>query len=176
MYLVIYMKRNRQRTYKTTTSTELDYVRLIKISLGVLVVFGLVYFVTALFSGEINFDKKSTPVQETVIQYQEIIGGDMLNKNADNYYVLLYDPSIKKIKEDYTKLISSYSAKDNSLPFYVVDLSKKINEEYKEVVGQETNELDHVVVKDILLVKVTNGSISETYEGYSRVNEFFNNN
>ena len=120
------MKR-RQRSYKTTTSTELDYVRVIKIAVGVLLVLGIVYFVTALLSGEIDLDKKENNTStETTIQYQEIIGGEFLNRKAASYYVLFYD-----FNDDngnyYKSLISEYSSKDNSLPFYTVDLRKKIN-------------------------------------------------
>ena len=53
------MKRNkRQRNYKTTTSTELDYMRVVKISVGVLIVFALVLIGSKIAMGEIKFKKK----------------------------------------------------------------------------------------------------------------------
>lgn len=161
-----------------TTSTELDYVRVIKISVGVLVIFALVYFLTALGTGEINLNKKDTKKStETVIEYQEIIGGEMLNRKASEYYVLLFDFK-DTYAEYYKSLISTYTTKDNSLPFYTVDLSKKINEDYKvpdEYKGRFV-EFDTFKVEDVTLVKVVNGKLNVVADNKDKVIEYLQNN
>ena len=55
------MKRNKQRSYKIATTTDLDYMRVIKIAVGVILVFLLVYLATAKSMGEFN---KKTKVKE----------------------------------------------------------------------------------------------------------------
>ena len=167
--------KKKQRNYKMTTSTELDYVRVIKITVGVLVVFALVYILTALGTGEIDLNKKdSKKSTETAIQYQEIIGGEMLNRKASEYYVLLFD--FEDTYADYYKsLINTYNGKDNSLPFYTVDLGKKINEDYKvpeEYKGRFV-EFDTFKVDDVTLIKVKNGNFSVVADGQEKVLEFF---
>ncbi len=170
--------KKRQRSYKTTTSTEVDYVRVIKISIGVILVLALVYFGTAFLSGEIDLDKKSTKTEEeTTIQYQEIIGGEMLNRKAKEYFVLLYDFK-DNYNDYYQSLIKSYTSKDNSLPFYTVDLSKKINEDYKvpEEDKEKLIEYDTFKVEDVTLVKVVDTKLNVVAEGKDKVAEYLQNN
>ena len=45
---------SKKRRYKTTTTTELDYMKVIKITIGVLIVLGLVYFSTAILSVKLS--------------------------------------------------------------------------------------------------------------------------
>ena len=167
--------KKKQRNYKMTTSTELDYVRVIKISVGVLVVFALVYFLTALGTGEIDLNKKDNKKStETAIEYQEIIGGEMLNRKASEYYVLLFDFK-DTYAEYYKSLINTYTTKDNSLPFYTVDLNKKINEDYKvpEEYKGRLVEFDTFRVDDVTLIKVKNGNFSVVADGQEDVLGFF---
>lgn len=166
-----------QRSYKTTTSTELDYVRVIKISIGVLLVFALVYLGTALLSGEIDLNKDTKKEnKETVIQYQEIIAGSMLNRKANEYYVLIYDFS-SEYNSYFQSLITEYSNKDNSLPFYTIDLGKKVNEDLKvsEENKEKVIEWATLKVEESALVKISNGKIVEVVEGNDKVVESLQN-
>lgn len=158
------MKRKNSRNYRTTTSTEVDYMKVIKISVGVLLVLALVYFVTAIASGEIKFGKEKKEETETTIQYKEIIAGEIFNRNADEYYVLVVDFT-DSFANYYSNLISSYNTKDNSLPFYIVDMEKKINNEYL------TNELK---VDNPTILKVKNGKTVEKIVGKDDIIKFFN--
>ena len=110
----------KKRNYKMTTTTELDYKRVIKIGVGVVLVFIIVYLVTAIAAGEIKLNKKET-IKETTINYQEIIAGQTFNRPADSYYVLYFNFSDSKASY-YLDLIDQYKTKDNSLPFYIVDI------------------------------------------------------
>ena len=156
-------KNKRQRNYKMTTSTELDYMRVIKIGVGVLLVLGIVYLVTAITSGEIKLNKKEEK-KEVSIGYQEIIAGETYNRKADSYYVLYFNFTDSKASY-YLSLIDSYNKQDNSLPFYIVDLEKKINEDY-------VNNTLHVSHPTIL--KISNANIVETISGHENIVDFLN--
>ena len=153
-------KNKKQRNYKMTTSTELDYTRVIKIGVGVLLVLLVVYLVTALTSGEIKLNKKSTK-EEVSIGYQEIIAGETYNRKADSYYVLYFNFTDSKASY-YLSLIDSYNQQDNSLPFYIVDLEKKINQDYIDVTHPT-------------ILKISDSNIVETISGHENIVNFFNN-
>ncbi len=159
------MKRNkRQRNYKTTTSTELDYMRVVKISVGVLIVFALVLIGSKIAMGEIKFNKK-TEEKETVINYQEIIAGQTFNRKEDEYYVLFYNFSDKDASY-YQSLMQNYQYKTNHLSIYTVDLEKKMNSVYAE---------ESLEVSNPTLLKISNSEVSDRYAGKDSIVEFFNN-
>ena len=171
------MKRNRQRSYKTTTTTDLNYSRIIKISIGVFIVLLIVYLATAISSGEIKFKKEKKKEVETVIQYQEIVAGTTFNRNASEYYVLLFN-----FTDDYASYylssIDSYLRTDNSLPFFIVDLEKKMNKDYAISEDDQTKyaypkDLSTLKVKHPTLLKVKDGKTVDVVEGHEKISEFF---
>lgn len=159
------MKRNKiKRNYKTTTSTELDYMRVIKISVGVLIVFVLVLLGSKLAMGEIKLGKKSNNEEKvTKIDYQEIIVGEMFNRKNNEYYVLAYNFS-DSYASYYKSLINNYQL-SNSMPFYIVDLDKKINSEYA------SNSLN---INEPTLIKISDSKITDKIVGKDNIIDFFN--
>ncbi len=155
------MKRNK-KIYKTTTSTELDYKRVIKISIGVLLVLVLVYLVTAIASGEIKLNNKKEE-KVTEIQYEEILAGETFNRKADEYYVLFCNGSDNYVSY-YLQLIKSYNSRENSLPFYTVDMEKKANIDYV------TNELK---LESPTILKIKDSKTVDTITGKDNVIKFF---
>jgi len=159
------MKRNKiKRNYKTTTSTELDYMRVIKISVGVLIVFVLVLLGSKLAMGEIKLGKKSNNEEKvTKIDYQEIIVGEMFNRKNNEYYVLAYNFS-DSYASYYKSLINNYQL-SSSMPFYIVDLDKKINIEYA------SNSLN---INEPTLIKISDSKITDKIVGKDNIIDFFN--
>ena len=175
------MKRNkRQRNYKTTTSTELDYMRVIKISLGVLIVLAVVLVVSKIAMGEITFGKKDKEEETTqTITYQEILAGEVFNRKKDSYYVFFYSFSDSNASY-YQSLISNYQLKDSSAIFYTVDLDKKLNKQYLIEEDDETeyaypSDIDSLRVKDPTILKINNSKTSDVIAGKDDINIFFNN-
>ena len=173
------MGKKKQKLYKSNQVSDTNYMKIVWITLGVLIVLGLVYFFTALGTGEIKLGKKEKETkEETKIEYQEIIGGEVFNRSNEDYYVLFYE-SDDTFGSYYKSLITNYSYKDSSLPFYTVDLSKKINSEYK--IDSEGT-IEYATPKDISTLKVGNPSIIrirnkqvlEYVGGRDSVIEFFN--
>ena len=157
------MKRKNTRNYKINTSTDVDYMKVIKIGIGVLLVLSLVYFVTALATGEIKFGKEATEEEETIIQYDEIIAGETFNRPEEEYYVL-YMNFTDTFASYYLSLIDTYETSDDSLNFYTVDIEKVINTDYV------TNELK---VENPTILKISNSKITETITGRENILNFF---
>ena len=63
------MGKKKQKLYKSNQVSDTNYMKIVWITLGVLIVLGLVYFFTALGTGEIKLGKKE---KETNIKWMFI--------------------------------------------------------------------------------------------------------
>ena len=174
------MKNNRQkRKMYRSTSSELDYMKGIKIAIGVVLVLGLTWFGTALLTGEIKFSEKEVPKEEVSIQYEEIMGGQVFNRPADEYYVLLCNFT-DNFAGYYLSLIDTYSAKKDSLPFYIVDLEKKVNEQFVLKEGEGLTEKPTSIAKfkatNPTIVKIKNNKVVKRISDKENVLDFFEEN
>ena len=156
------MKRQK-RNYKMTTSTELDYMKVIKIGIGVILALGIVLLVTKLAMGEIKLGKKGKTKEETTIQYEEIMAGEALNRKASKYYVFFMNFT-DKYATYYLQSIANYKASNNEFAFYTVDIEKKMNTDYA------TNTLK---VTNPTILKIVDSNIVETISGEEAVMNFF---
>lgn len=172
------MKNNKQKKklYKINTNTEMEYSKIIKIAIGVIIVLAITYFVTAIVSGEIKFGKEEIVEEETSIQYEEIMVGQMLNRSENEYYVLLFNFT-DNFASYYLSLKDSYSQNNDALPFYIIDLEKHTNKDYVLEDGE------HLVEKPVRLVdfkttsptivKIKNRKVVERVSGRDNVLNFF---
>ena len=168
------MKRNKQKLYRSNKSTDLEYNRLIKISIGVVIALILVYLATAIASGEIklgNKKKTATTPEETKIQYTEILAGETFNRNKEEYYVLFYNYS-DNYASYYSSLVSSYT-KDT---IYIVDLDNSLNSKFALKDDEEETkitDINSLKVKNPTLLKIKNKKVVDTISGRDKVLEFF---
>ena len=175
------MKKNTKRKlYKTNSSNDMEYTKIFKIMIGVILVLALTYFVTALSTGELKFGKDKGEIKEEVnIQYEEIIAGQILNRSQDEYYVLLFNFT-DVFASYYLSLKDSYIMNDNSLPFYVVDLEKYVNQDilanddYQYKVN--INDIKDLKVVNPTLIKIKNHKIIENINGKENILKFFEEN
>ena len=169
---------SKKRRYKTTTTTELDYMKVIKITIGVLIVLGLVYFSTAILSGEIKLKKEKKKEEITTIDYKNIIAGEAFNRSPIDYYVLFYRSS-DTFGSYYKDLVESYKTKSDSLPFYFVDLDDKLNKDY--LIEEDTNEykkpsgIDDLKVLNPTIIRIRNKQVFDFISGRENVLKFFGN-
>ena len=95
-------KKQKKNLYKTNSTSELEYSKIIKITISVILILAVTYFVTALITGEIDFSKKEEDVKEEVsIQYDEIIAGPGDKKEKcikNNLNVMIEDKASNVIK------------------------------------------------------------------------------
>lgn len=181
LYVVIDMKKKTKRNlYKTNTSSDMEYSKIIKITLGVVLVLTLTYFVTALATGEIKFGKEKEELkEEVIIQYEEIIAGQILNRDKEEYYVLLFDFT-DTYASYYLSLKDTYIKNDKALPFYIVDLEKHVN---KSIVAADENEykanvnnIDNLKVINPTILKVKNHKVIKNITGKENILKFFEEN
>lgn len=171
-------KKTKRTLYKTNSNMDMEYSKVIKITIAVIIVLVFTYLITALASGEIKLGKKDKDTkQEVSIQYEEIIAGQILNRNHEEYYVLLFDFT-DNFASYYLSLKDTYVKKDNALPFYIVDLEKYINQ---SIVAEDEsdNTMNVSTIYDLkvispTIVKVKNHKVVETIKGRESILDFFN--
>lgn len=168
------MKKNKRQLY-TTGNSSVEYTKIIKITIGVVLVLILTYLLAGLLTGEINFKKKNKTEQETFIQYQEIISGEILNRNDNDYYVMALNFT-DNLASYYLSFIDKYTSKDDNLPFYIVDLDKKINNNI--LIGDATyielpSNVNDIKVANPTILKVSKHKVVQRITGNEKIVEFF---
>ena len=152
-----------------------DVVNIVKILIGVVLFLVVVYFLTAWLSGEIKFGKDKTEEKVVTIQYEEIIAGQIMNRNDENYYVMLFDFS----EENASTLIAmkdSYTSVEEALPVYIVDLEKGFNDvldyEDNETIIDKPTSIKDLKVNDITMLKIEKGKVTNRVTTYDKVKEY----
>lgn len=140
---------------------------LLKITLiicGVLLVF---YFITVLVQNK-NNDVNNNSDSVAVIQYSKILVGEILNRNENEYYVL-----IEKENDSYVDLYKQYLTGIDGITYYTVDLSEVFNQNN---VGEETivegNEVGNYKFAGTTLIKVNNGTLDGVYKSKDEITEY----
>lgn len=173
-------KKNQQNRNKKDLLGKANYneqaVTLVKIAVGVIIVLGVVYLLTALKTGEIKLGStKKDEVQEATIQYEEIIAGQILNRKPEEYYVLSFEFTDTEASY-YLSLKDNYSKNTDAIPFYIVDLEKGYNKSILKEEGQEVKELAENIkelkVTSPTLLKVKAGKVIERVETAEKVKEY----
>ncbi len=168
------MKKNKRQLY-TTGSSSVEYSRIVKITVGVALFLILTYFIAGLLTGEINLKKKKKVEQETYIQYEEIISGEILNRNDNDYYVMTLNFT-DNLASYYLSFIDNYTSQENSLPFYIVDLDKKVNNNIlkgDDEYIQSPTKVEDIRVLSPTILKVSNHKVVSYIIGQEKVMEFF---
>lgn len=170
-------KKTKRTLYQTKSNIDMEYSTVIKIAIGVIVVLALTYLITALASGEIKFGKRNKEAeQEVSIQYEEIMAGQVLNRNHDEYYVLLFNFT-DTFASYYLSLKDNYIREDNALPFYIVDLEKYMNQsiitDKDEKMVTNTNDINNLKVMSPIILKVKGHKVVESIKGRESILNFF---
>ena len=133
------------------------------ISVVVILIIALVYFMTAVFmTGEIgnksNSDKKTTTASNNASSEYDnmIMAGRIFNQAEETYMVIIF--SNNDAKEDLKTAISGYQG-DNKL--YVVDIDQAVNA-YVKAEEDNTNPTSskNLKVKNNALITISNGVVS----------------
>ncbi len=170
-------KVQKRKLYKTSKSNELEYMKVIKIFIVVILIIALTYFVTALMTGEIRFGKKKEPASEEVsIQYDEITAGQVFSRSDSEYYVLCYNFS-DSFSSYYLSFRETYVQKENSLPIYLLDLEKSFNQEMVLEEGENYQQFPSAIadlkVANPTMLKIKNHKVVERIIGLDDIIQFF---
>lgn len=133
-----------------------DYRNLIILVVVISAIFLVFYLLTSMFTKKNNDNIFKNDLNNTEIQYKEIIIGDMFNKEGTYYALLLekdepykvaFDSYINQVRENHT--------------LYTVDLTSGFNKKY---ISDEYNyDEDNFKTKGTLLLKLKDGKIVNHY-------------
>ncbi len=157
---------------KISTSSNDEVMKIVKVLILVLILFGFIYFLTMILTGEFKFGGNKKTPNEVKIQYTEILGGEIFNMKEDSYYVILYDYS----KDDanlFATIISQYNKKENATKLYQVNMASPLNQRYVDLENSNLY-IDHaskLKVKDASLLKIENGKVTSAVEGKDKIKE-----
>ena len=144
--------------------------RMIKITIGVLVFFGLVYLVSAVLKGEIKIGKEKTI---TNIQYEEIQIEQTFKQQDSKYFVLCVD-STDKNNESLIALLTDMLK--NKAPVYKVDLSKSYNKNHltddESKVKATSDDISKLKVFNPTLIKIENGKSVKLVSGFENIKKY----
>lgn len=118
--------KNRRNNKKISYSDDNQLLSLLKIILVLVVIFGLFYGLTVLRT--MDKDSKKNDDKETIIQYDEILIGTILNQKANDYYVLVTDLNA----DDYSKYETYVDSFDGNpkVRVYTSDIKNIFNKSY----------------------------------------------
>ncbi len=129
------------------------------IVMAVIIIF---YGVTVLLTKNKQNDDNNNTFEnnEVVIQYDEIIVGEIYNQTPSEYYVLAYTGDDS---QTYISKVSTYGELDGAIKTYQIDLSSAFNKKY---VASESNFYGtYPVFSETTLIKIVDKKITETYTG-----------
>lgn len=166
-------KKQKKNKVNINTTNDLEISKVVKILVGVLLVLGVTYFVAALMTGDIKFNKKDKKEEtEIAIQYDEILAGETFKQKDSEYYVMYFNFT-DNVASSYLSFRDTYSYKENSLDFYIVDLEKGFNQSFiKEENGEykeNASSIEDLKVTNPTILKVSNHKVVEQIEGRAEV-------
>lgn len=174
MDLVINMKKTKYEkssssgpNQKSTIMSGNELKSLIVLIAIVSVIFLVFYGITLLVDKK-EPTQENGVVQET-IQYDEILVGQILNRDEKEYYVL-----IKNSDNHYNDLYAMYLKKtisgSENIKYYTVDLSSAFNASYcGESTVVEKGDFYNSKFADTTLIKIKNKKISKVYSTHDDI-------
>lgn len=138
----------------------------------VIVIIVGIYFLT---NKTVNKDASNNNEETKEIDYinpSMAIVGTMLNKDEEEYYVMVYDASDEN-SSDYARLVTNFKAKKEYVRTYMVDLSNPLNSKYKVEENENTNvisnKLNDLKFGKITVLSIKNGNIVKAYENVDAI-------
>lgn len=156
---------------KKNYNSEIEIGNLFKIILIILVVFGIFY----IFTYYLQKNRKSEMLKNnitnkiTIIQYDEILLGDLLNQNDTEYYVLIVS------KSDYNDRYKEYLSKyNNNNKFYYSLIDNGLNKAYiSDISNFDIEDIKDLRISGTSLLKINSGKIIASYDGNANVMQQF---
>lgn len=161
-------KKETKKIKDVTVNDDNEMVRLLKIILVLVVVvvvfFGITYLVT-------REKKKEDTKTEPTIQYDEILVGEIWNKEG-TYFVLAGS------EEDYflslyAYYLDLYEEKNSEMTYYMVNLDNAFNHKYfSDTSNLYTTNPSDIRFSTTTLLKVSGGRVVEAYEGKENIQTY----
>lgn len=144
----------------------------IKVVIGVLILFALFYLLTIYI---LNKKGPYSMENNAVIQYTEILAGEVLDQKVDDYFVLFYDKGSDNASS-YADIISNYENRTDKRTMFTVDLSEGLNKKFvsADSENRDVTSISDLKVKGPTLLHVVNGKVVDYVT--ENIEEFLNNN
>lgn len=172
-------KKNEKKDYgfknKETKRQKNDEVtKLVEMILVVLVIFAGFYIITSFITKKQSNTNSTENVSEDdkIIQYDEILIGNLFNQPNNEYYVLLTnDDSYYKDSLNYYS--QSYNQKEDTIRLYTVDTNDLLNKSYiaeqsninvENIKDFKVSTTTLILIKDKKIQKAIEGDIEVTKE------------
>lgn len=147
---------------KYYTEEQQEIRSFIKILLGLVLIFLVLYFLSTKFIGKDNNIKRTN--QSGKVQYDSISIGTLLNRADSEYYVLVFDS--EDLNNSYIiNKASSYKSNQDSKPLYSADLSLEFNKAFlSDQSFYKKDSVDGIKFKGTTLVLVKEKNIVKFIE------------
>ena len=154
----------KEKEYVSDEASEIKRFAIILISIIVIIV--IIYFVSNVLVKKKDTATSSNNVTPGEIDYNTVSVGTILNREEDEYYVLVYDQNDSKssIYATYGALYTNYN---NKLKVYYCDLGNEINKSYVAIDGNSNPKAKNVTdfkFGEITLLKIKNKKINKYLE------------
>lgn len=170
-------KNNKKSLYGKANYND-ELMQGVKILVSIIVLIAIIYFATALLTGEIKFNKKNitNTSKDVMIQYDEIVAGQSFTRYDSSYYVLYYNFTDSGASK-YLSLRNAYVTKDKSLSVYMVDLEKAFNSTVvkgkdEKIVDKPSN-IKNLKVDNPTLLKFEKGKVVQRISGKENIEKHF---
>ena len=161
-------KKKKNNNVEISTNNMSELKKLIIFIVIIIVLFGVFYVISLFIDSEKTETTDNTTDAVTVIQYDEILIGTLLNQNQDSYYVLI--TSDDNLNDVYSVYKTSYEAKEDAIKMYTADIDSPFNKSY---IAEESNfsidKISELKVKEDTLIKVENNELVEYFEGKEEI-------
>ncbi len=151
------MKSKKLKSINYESNDTKEIKSLIIITVVVVVIAVGLFFLT-------NYLNNKKTSNNTKIDYDTCIVGNMFNRPYNEYYVFLYS-STDKNASTYKGLITSYKDKDDALKIYYVDMNDKFNAAYlSEASNKKPTDVNEIKIKESALILIKDGKVEKYYE------------
>lgn len=170
------MKKKKNKYFSNTSTGDTNEIyRMIKIFIGVVIIFLVFYFAYAFFSGEFKKDE-SEEEKTTEFQNVEILAGATFKQSQEEYMVFFVDyEEVDSVLIDLLRSNYNSSAK-TKLRTYMVDTSKKINQNYVVSDEKDANKkptgVNNLKVYGTTLIRIKKGKVVKYISGVSEIRKY----
>ena len=143
--------------------------RVVIILLCVVLLFGLMYFLTTrILSKEVTKKRKQSEVTESTIQYEKILAGESFTMEQEEYYVVYYDSTYTNL----SSTIATYQADKKDIKLYSVDLNDGMNKKYITDSDINTSSIENLKVKNPTLIHFKNKEVVDTITDENEIKDY----
>ena len=167
------LKKERKKIEEIDSNVEGSFAHDLFVISGVVIFICVFYFLTLYITTKNkkvdNNNTNNTEASE-VFSYSDIMVGRSFSISDGEYYVIYYDKSNDEVSSDCSSMVSSYSAKEDGIDIYTVDMSDGLNKKYA---GEESNsnptKASEIVINGPTLIKFNNDEVVDYVEGIDSI-------